>query len=94
MMREAYQTKFRRALAVFLGENKDPTGVLRSIDEYAAEVRRSGQCDAVRWPYSMTWAISRRVDKSMGNSFDKQIKYLREYIRQRRPVLNKYFRAQ
>ena len=88
---EAYREKFLPALAVFLGEEKDPTGALRSIDEYAAEVRQSALCDAVRWPYSIMRSMNSRVTRYRDETFDGLIEYLRNYITKRRPALNRHF---
>ena len=88
---KAYRKKFAPALAILLGEKKDPTGTLKTIDEYAAEVRTSQRCDAVRWPYDYIWKQYPQLNKATGNTFDGQVEYLRDYITQRIPALNRHF---
>ncbi len=88
---EAYRTKFAPALAILLGEKKDPNGIIKSIDEYAEEVRTSQLCDAVRWPYDYIWRSSQPLNKATGTDFDKQVNYLRNFITQRVPALNRHF---
>ena len=91
---KAYRKKFAPALAILLGEKKDSKGILKSIDEYAAEVRSSQLCDAVRWPYEYIWKLYPQLNKATGKTFDAQIEYLRNYIDQRIPALDRHFRLE
>ena len=91
---KAYRKKFAPALSILLGKKKDPQGRIKSIDEYAAEVRTSQMCDAIRWPYDYIWKLYPQINKATGNTFDEQVKYLRNYIKQRIPALNRHFRKQ
>ena len=86
----AYRETYLPAQRILLGEEKDPGGPLRSIDEYAAEVRQSAMCDAVRWPYPLRNAI-RNINTETGDDFDAQIDFLKGYITARMPVLNDHF---
>ena len=91
---KAYKKKVAPALAILLGEKKDSKGRIQSIDEYAAEVRTSQLCDAVRWPYEYIWKLYPQLNKATGKTFDGQIEYLRDYITQRIPALNRHFRLE
>ncbi len=88
---KAYKAKFVSALAILLGEKKDSKGIMKSISEYAAEIRASQLCDAVRWPYDYIFKQHPRHYSGTGKTFDEQVEYLRKYIKQRRPALNKHF---
>lgn len=88
---EIYRTKYVPAQAILLGEKEDASGILRSLDDYAAEVRASQLCDAVRWPYEYVRKKFQHHNRKTGATFDQQIEYLRGYITQRRPALNKHF---
>lgn len=91
---KAYKQKFAPALAILLGQKKDSNGRIKSIDEYAAEVRTSQLCDAVRWPYEYIWNLYPQLNQATGKTFDGQIEYLRDYITQRIPALNRHFRLE
>ena len=91
---EIYRTKFVPAQAILLGEETDPAGILHSLDDYAAEVRTSQLCDAARWPYEYVRKKFTFHNRKTGANFDQQIEYLREYITQRRLVLNRHFGIQ
>ena len=88
---EIYRTKFISAQAILLGEEKDPSGILRSLDDYAAGVRTSQLCDAVRWPYEYVRKKFQFHNRKTGADFDQQIEYLRGYITERRLALNRHF---
>lgn len=88
---EIYRAKYVSAQAILLGEEKDPSGILKPLDDYAAEVRASQLCDAVRWPYDYVRKKFQHHNRKTGATFDQQIEYLRGYITQRRPALNKHF---
>ena len=88
--REAYRRTYRPALLILLGREADPQGVLRPIDEYAAQVRVSAETDFFRWPFPFSPEL-KRYNLDSGDSFDKQIAFLKEYLCVRLDALDAFF---
>ncbi|NLD83922.1 MAG: hypothetical protein GX637_07120 [Clostridiales bacterium] len=88
----AYRQIYRPAIDILLGKAEDPRGILKSIDEYAREVRVSGNLDLLRWPSSLrnTYAY---INTKTGNDFDEQVNFLKNYLTKRQPALDKAFPA-
>lgn len=87
---KAYRQIYRPAILALLGREADPTGTVRSIDEYAAEVRVSANADLLRWPNSLRNTYSNFNTKS-GKDFSAQIAYLKNYLTQRLTALDAFF---
>ena len=75
---------------ILLGREADPQGVLRSIDEYAEQVRVSAETDFFRWPFPFSPEL-KRYNLDSGDSFDKQIAFLKEYLSLRLDALDAFF---
>lgn len=87
---EAYLHTYRPAILILLGQEKDPQGILRSIDEYAAEVRVSAETDFFRWPFPFSPELE-RYNVETGDSFDGQIAFLKDYLSVRLGALDAFF---
>lgn len=61
-------------------------GKIRSIDEYAEEIKKSVRMDRIRWPRKS----KRSADSAAwtGGSFEENIKYLKDYLQKRRDFLD------
>ena len=84
-VREAYREVYEPALRILLGEEKDPKGVLRSLDEYAEEIAASAALENIRWrfvPYRFG-NMNQTGDKPEEN-FD----FLRNFISMRKSFLD------
>lgn len=88
--RETFRRTYRPAILILLGRETDPQGVLRSIDEYAAQVRVSAETDFFRWPFPFSPEL-KRYNLDSGDSFDKQIAFLKEYLSLRLDALDAFF---
>ncbi|MBR1585882.1 MAG: CotH kinase family protein, partial [Clostridia bacterium] len=86
----AYQDIYAPALNILLGKAKDPAGVLKSIDQYAAEVKRSATMDLIRWPNSLRNTYN-YINRNTGSNFEEQVKYLKNYLQKRKAALDKAF---
>ena len=84
-VKNMWAERYCPALGILLGEEVDPEGRIKSIDEYAAEIEDSANMNFVRWPihYSNTNAAH------TGKSFSANIEYLKDFIAKRRTYLNK-----
>lgn len=70
---------FRPALAVLLGEKEGGEGhILRSLDDYRAEIEASAQMNFARWGVN-----SAASGPYSGESFDHAFRYLKDWIRRR-----------
>ena len=85
-----YNSVYTHALAILLGEEKDPAGILRSLDEYAEEIGDSAQMDWTRWPLKVRHAYP-NFNETTGKTFQDNIEYLRKFIFQRKAVLDAAF---
>ena len=74
-----WQERFSSAARILLGKEKDESGCLRSVDEYAALIKASADMDFTRWPRP---ANPSSVAKT-GNTFEKNITYLKNFIAER-----------
>ena len=88
--REAYLHTYRPGILILLGRGTDPQGILRSIDEYAAEVRVSAETDFFRWPFPFSPEL-KRFNMETGDSFDGQIAFLKDYLSVRLGALDAFF---
>ena len=83
---QVYRETFAPMLRVLLGQEKDPNGVLRSIDEYGAEVAASAEMDNIRWPIAKLRQDN--FNAKTGSTPAQNIEYLRGYIERRLEFLN------
>lgn len=83
---QAYRETYAPMLRVLLGEEKDPNGILRSIDEYGAEVAASAEMDNIRWPIAKLRQDN--FNPNTGATPKDNIKYLQGYVERRRLFLN------
>ena len=90
-IRERYHLVFRPALDILLGLGQDEGGILRSVDEYAQEVRRSAQTDFFRWKEPLLKSQREKANNTIGNTFDGQITFLKDYLRKRQEALDGCF---
>lgn len=88
--RKTYRQVYRPAIQILLGNETDPTGTLLSIDQYAFQVRASANADLLRWPNSVRNAYP-NFNAKTGNDFSAQVEYLKRYLTQRLPALDKAF---
>ena len=51
-MRQCYRDTYSHILGVLLGEETDPTGRLRSIEELHTMLKAAEEMDVVRWPHA------------------------------------------
>ena len=92
---ERYARIFRPGIRILLGREKDPAGVLRSIDEYAEELSASARMDFFRWPEPpLSDAVAAHFNTASGDSFEEQVAYLKDYLTIRLDALDAFFGAQ
>ena len=84
-VKATWQSTFRRAMNILLGEEKDPLGRILSIDEYADEIRASAAMDFLRWPRSKNPSTVAQT----GATLDENLTFLKNFISQRRDWLDK-----
>ncbi|QUA51657.1 CotH kinase family protein [Aristaeella lactis] len=73
---DIWQNSFRQAAAVLLGEKEaEPEGVIRSLDEYAEQIRDSAAMNSRRWPGG-----GGTTGRGAGGDFDNAIRYMKEWI--------------
>lgn len=78
-IRETWTGLMKGAVRILLGEEKDPAGKLKSIDEYAAAIEKSAEMNFVRYP-SMQYE---RSAISTGETLEENIRFLRSFIEKR-----------
>ena len=84
-VRQTYREVYAPALEILLGLRKDPAGILRSLDEYAAEVAASAALENVRWRI----AVNRNTNYNLtGDTPEENIAFLHDYITRRMNFLN------
>jgi len=81
---QMYQTVFAPALEVLLGQRKDESGTLLSLDEYASQIEACAAMNFVRWPVFNSKA---RVAQT-GVNYEENITYLKTFISARMAFLN------
>ena len=79
-VQDVYERSFGRGIRIILGEEKDPAGLLRSLDGYAEAIAESAEMNLARYPYN-----GASVDT--GRNLQENIEYLRTFIRERREFL-------
>ena len=74
-----WQTRYAPALRVVLGREKDETGKLKSIEEYAAAIEKSAAMNFILWPMRQS---SENIARC-GKTFKANIEYLTNFISKR-----------
>lgn len=87
---KAYHETYAPALNILLGKSSDPSGVLRSVDEYVQEVETSAKADLIRWPIRLRNTYT-NFNTNSGRNYEAQISFLKKYIQQRKKALDKAF---
>ena len=82
-----YRRVYAPALRILLGQETDPGGVLRSLDEYAEEIGASAALDHIRWPIGKNRATN--FNMSTGSDPEANVRYLRNFIEKRLAFLDK-----
>ncbi len=85
LVRKNYREVYLPALEILLGQRTDPEGVLRSLDEYAAEIAASAAMDNIRWPIT---AHRGSTFTRAGDTPEENIAFLRDYITRRKNFLD------
>ena len=81
---EMWQTRYAPALRVVLGREKDESGKLKSIEEYAAAIEKSAAMNFIVWPMRQS---SENIARC-GKTFKANIEYLTNYISKRYDFLD------
>lgn len=89
MIRTYYEV-YRPACLILLGEAVDPSGTLRSIDEYMDEIRASAAMDNTRWNKTI-WNQQSGGNPRAGNNLNECAEYLKNFIRVRMAALDKAY---
>ena len=89
-MISTYYAVYRPACQILLGEAEDPSGILRSIDEYAEEVRQSEIMDHARWSKA-TWNKESGGNPQSGKNLDECVAFLKGFILTRVKTLDKAY---
>ena len=79
-----YEAQYRPALSILLGEEEDPSGVLRSVDAYIEPIHAAIDMNYTRWTFGNRGGAART-----GTTFEANIKYLKDFISGRRDFLDK-----
>ena len=87
-VREVWKSTFEPAMSILLGEAEDPSGILLSIDEYAAQVEAAAAMDYARWPTLSSKDYAGIAAARIGKTFEANISYLKKYVSSRRDWLN------
>lgn len=91
-VKEEWKTIFLPAMNILLGEEKDPDGVLLPIDEYTSQVSAAAAMDYIRWPALGGEDYSGVAGKRIGKTFESNITYLTNYVRERRDWLKEQWK--
>lgn len=83
---KAWAEKYLPAMNILLGEEKDPEGRLRSVEEYRQAVEKSAVMNFTRWP--IVTNHGKKNTKRTGLTFEDNITYLSQIIKTRRDYLN------
>ena len=81
---KAYQADFAPALEVLLGQRKDESGALLSLDTYELQIEACAAMNFVRWPVFNSKA---RIAQT-GSTYAENIAYLKTFIQKRMAFLN------
>ncbi|MCR4621738.1 MAG: CotH kinase family protein [Clostridiales bacterium] len=87
--KQAYTTIYTKALDILLGNAKDSQGRIRSIDQYASQISDSGRADLIIYPVAQRDRVGKMHDT--GSSFNDNVNYLKNYVKQRKVALDKAY---
>lgn len=82
---DCYQKEFHDAVEIILGQKENPGGKLKSLDAYQAAIEKSAEMNYVLYPRLKL----ERGKVQTGETFQKNIEYLRTYITARTQFLDK-----
>ena len=83
-VKKVWKSSYYHAMSCLLGDETDPTGTVRSLDEYAELIGASCAMDYVRWPRPKNPSSVAKT----GQTFEANIEYLKTWIRGRRDWLD------
>lgn len=84
---QLWQTRMREAVEILLGKKAAAAGSsLRSLDEYADQVRESYEMNLIRWPRPATPTTA--TTANTGRTLEANMKYLKQFISDRYNYLN------
>lgn len=83
-IKQAYQSLYRQGISILLGETTDPSGHMRSLDEYAQGITAAAEMDSIRWPYS---DIEPNIAQT-GTNLPESITFLKQWLTDRRAFLD------
>lgn len=84
LVADLWNERVKAAVEVLLGISEQGTEGLKSIDQWQKAIQDSAAMDRTRWPRP---AVSNTVAQT-GGSFDANIKFLKDYLKQRYEFLN------
>ncbi len=76
---DKWQTSYAKAIRVLLGQEQDESGLLMSLDEYAAAIADSAEMNFTRWPNMKNPSTVANT----GHTFEMNIEYLRSFLEAR-----------
>ncbi len=83
-VRTLYRDLFRPAVDILLGKEKDPDGILLSLDGYAARIRESAEMNFLKYPELK----NDMFNASTGKNPTENLEYIRRFLRERAAFLN------
>ncbi|MCR4621737.1 MAG: CotH kinase family protein [Clostridiales bacterium] len=90
--KSAYSKTYSKAMNIFIGNEKDSKGILKSIDQYANQVRASALADFILYPIVKRNDAIAALNYKTGKTFTENITFLKSYIKNRRYALDKVYK--
>lgn len=88
-VKEMWEGKFGRGVRILLGQEEDPEGKLKSLDQYSDDIAASARMNFARYPFMKNnWS-----EISTGSTFDENTAYLKDFIEQRAAYLDGAWRG-
>ena len=81
-VKEAWKAKYRHAMRILLGQEKDPLGRLLSVDEYAEAIAKSNDMNVIRWPIQRLNSSSVNQART-GYTVAANLDYLKDFMTRR-----------
>ena len=81
---DAYAHLFRGGIRVLLGQEEDPQGLLKPLNDYADQIRSSVDMTLVRWPRQKNGSTVAKT----GYTFDENISFLHRFLETRMAFLD------
>ena len=79
---ETWESVYAPAVRVLLGLEQDPSGRLRSLEEYADQISKSASMNFIRWPVT-----GQKNPERTGRTWEDNLAYLRRILEQRYETL-------